>query len=144
MSERFQVIFTPHFSTVNKKDVSKGDYKYFNKPFGLRDWMEQREGIGIDEVTKVPLNENDIIIFIDPDHVLQRPFRDYFTDRSETITKEKDLDKYPLKASHGHPIAQKYGLGAQWTKFDLEKIIGSTDSPAIKVTSEDGLKEQTQ
>lgn len=140
MSDRFQVHFTPHFSTVKKEDGSKGDYKYFNKPFGLRDWMENGEGMGIDHDTNTPVDEDVIVILIDPDQALLRPIRADFSDETETITKEKDYEKYPLKVSHGHPIAQKYGLGAQWRKFNLEKITGSADSPAIKVTSDDGFK----
>ena len=139
MSERFLVHFTPHFSTVTKKDGSKGgDYKYFNKPFGLRDWMENGEGMGIDEINGTPLDEDTVVILIDPDQILLRPIRADFTDPNETKHHEKDLTKFPLKVSHGHPIAQKYGLGAQWRKFDLETITGTKDSPAMKVEQREG------
>ena len=37
MSERFRIHFTPHFSQVkDEKTGQMKDYKFFNKPFGLK------------------------------------------------------------------------------------------------------------
>lgn len=133
MSKRFHLHLTPHFSSVKKEDGSVGgDYKFFNKPFGLRHWMENGVGMGVDKSTGKPLDEDVVVILIDPDQILLRPLRADFSDENETVTKEKDLVNHPLRVSHGHPAAQKYGLGAQWQKFDLAKITGSADSPAFK------------
>jgi len=40
--------------------------------------------------------------------------------------------------THGSPIAQKYGLGAQWREFNLDLITGDPNSPSKNVTEADG------
>ena len=87
---------------------------------------------------RAPADEDVIVILIDPDQILLRPIRADFSDSSETIFKKNVYKNFPLQVSHGHPVAQKYGLRAQWRKFNLEVITGSADSPAIKVSEQDG------
>jgi len=138
LSNKFFLHLTPHFSGVKGEDGSVvGDYKFFNKPFGLHHWIENGELMGIDESTGEPIHEDDIIILIDPDMVLLRPLNGVFTNPRETITKEKDL---PLVVQHGQPIAQLYGLGAQWRKFDVKTITGDRNSPALAVSQNEGNK----
>ena len=140
MSDRFRLHLTPHFSSITASDGRTVDYKFFNKPFGLLHWMQYGEGMGVDEAKNTPQDENAIIILLDPDHLIVRPITSNFADTTKSITKEKDLVNFPLKVSHGHPIAQKYGLGAGWKKFDLVNITGSNDSPALKVSNADANK----
>lgn len=142
ISDRFSVHFTPRFSSVKTEmgeDTSK-EYKFFNKPFGLRHWMEYGDGMGIDKSTGEPLDTDVIVILIDPDMILLRPIRADYTDESQTITQEKDIVAYPRRVQHGHPIAQKYGLGTQWQRFGLSTITGTDSSPAMSVSQSDGAK----
>ena len=102
MSARYRIHFTPHFSGV-KDEVTgeiKGDYKFFNKPFGLKHFLEFGEFMGlVDEDTANDANTggtageeimkmkdpNSVIILCDPDFLLMRPLTDDFSNEKETI-----------------------------------------------------------
>lgn len=132
MSQRFHLHMTPYFSGVkDDKGESVGDYKFFNKPFGLRHWMENAEHMSRHQ-------RDDIVILIDPDMPLLRPIVGDFSSERETVISPRRL-KHKLgdHVDHGLPFAQTYGLGAQWERFDLDKIAGA-DSPTKLVSKEDG------
>mmetsp|Transcript_17211 Transcript_17211/g.19652 ORF Transcript_17211/g.19652 Transcript_17211/m.19652 type:complete len:527 (+) Transcript_17211:223-1803(+) len=132
MGPQFKLHLTPHFSGVKDADGNVvGDYKFFNKPFGLKHWLEYAEGLDLVK------NENDIVILIDPDMVLLRPItRDFSVARDVVIAKVHQRER-KYKVEHGAPFAQKYGLGSQWRTFDLDAIAGE-DSPAKDVSHSDG------
>lgn len=95
---------TPDFSRIPKK--KKGSYKYFNKPFGVLHWMEK--ALGYPENHE--LHDDSIIILMDPDQIMLRPFTNDFTNSSESWRSAK---KHKLKIEHGSPFAQQYGYGVQ-------------------------------
>lgn len=135
MSSRFHLHLTPHFSGVKSSDGQVvGDYKFFNKPFGLLHWMENADPAHF-SLTQ----EDDVVILIDPDMALMRPLVGDFSDKGETIISPK-RQKHLLatRVQHGIPFAQTYGLGTQWETFDLDKIAGA-DSPAKLVSKEEGF-----
>jgi hypothetical protein len=137
MGDRFKLHLTPHFSGVKDKDGNiVGDYKFFNKPFGLLHWLEHGIGIQDGSVTQFN-NPDDVVMLIDPDMILLRPITgDFSNPRDVTVTKKHQRErKYFVK--HGAPFAQKYGFGAQWRTFDLAAIAGA-DSPAKDVSQADG------
>lgn len=142
MSDRFRVHFTPHFSGVKDEATGevKGDYKFFNKPFGLKHFLEENDLLGLAEggMMKHP---DDVIILTDPDFLLLRPITDDYSDTRETLLGRRRKSIYENKKSHivthGNPYAQTYGLGAQWRKFDLDAIAGPT-SPAKDVEQREG------
>ncbi|KAL7531047.1 hypothetical protein ACHAXR_007925 [Thalassiosira sp. AJA248-18] len=143
MSDRFRVHFTPHFSGVKDPETGevKGDYKFFNKPFGLKHFLEYNELLGFDESGKEMKHPGDIIILTDPDFLLLRPITDDFSNERETLVGGRRKSIYEKKESHfvthGNPYAQTYGLGTQWRKFDLDAIAGA-DSPAKDVEQKEG------
>jgi hypothetical protein len=132
MSTRFHLHMTPYFSGVkNEKGDVVGDYKFFNKPFGLKHWLEHAEHMSLQQT-------DDIVILIDPDMVLLRPITGDFSSDRDTVIGPKRLNHIlGRKVEHGLPFAQTYGLGFQWEGFDLDRISG-TDSPAKQVNKEDG------
>ena len=135
MSSRFHLHLTPHFSGV-KSDTGEtvGDYKFFNKPFGLKHWLEHADSRYFSLA-----QQDDIVILIDPDMVLMRPLVGDFSDSRETlISPNRKGDILGTRVDHGTPFAQTYGLGTQWQKFNLDNIAG-TDSPAKLVTKEEGF-----
>lgn len=139
MSKRFHVHFTPHFSqVVNDEGKIVGDYKFFNKPFGLRHWLEHFELLGFQDGGKFH-NDEDVVILTDPDMALTRPITGDFSNMEETVIgRLRQGDKIlGTKVSKGMPFAQTYGLGVQWQTFDLDKIAGP-DSPAKEVSKETG------
>jgi len=139
MGSRFKLHLTPHFSNVkNDMGESVGDYKFFNKPFGLKHWMENGEFMGFDpnDPTKMK-NEDTIIILIDPDMILLRPITGDFSNDRDIIMGSRRKKTRKFKVEHGVPFAQTYGLGTQWRTFNLSEIAGE-DSPAKEVSQEDG------
>jgi len=128
-SDRFRIHMTPHFSSVSKNGQKVGDYEYFNKPFGLRHWMEH------DDLIDINRQEQDtFVILIDPDMILMRPITYDFSDDTETIVGKRASVDRKFKVSKGQPFAQTYGFGAHWMeKLDLEKIAGP-DTPMKSLT----------
>ena len=124
MSSRFHLHLTPSFSGLkNDQGEPIGDYKFFNKPFGTKHWMEHAEHMSLQQ-------SDDIVILIDPDMLLLRPLTGDFSQDRDTVFSPKRLNHIlGRKVEHGLPFAQTYGFGAQWQKLDLGKIAGP-DSPA--------------
>ncbi|KAH8046124.1 hypothetical protein JL722_13845 [Aureococcus anophagefferens] len=102
LAGRFLVHLTPHFSTDG--DSGK-DYKFYNKPYGLRHWLGAGKGHWL---ARADLGDDAVVALIDPDFIFLRP----------------------LTADPG----QFYGLGDGWLKFDLGKICGAK-SRCANVTS---------
>jgi hypothetical protein len=63
--------------------------------------------------TNHELHDDSIIILLDPDQILIRPFTNDFTSSSETWRLKEG---YKLKVEHGSPFSQQYGYGLQWLK----------------------------
>lgn len=130
MSSSFKLHLTPHFSSVKDemgRDTGK-DYKFFNKPYGLLHWLENSEET---------IEDDDIVILLDPDQVFTRPITNDFSNAKHNIL----VGKTPkTTVQHGSPFAQKYGLGAKWREFDLETITNSSDTPARKVDNKIALQ----
>jgi len=124
---------TPDFSRVPKK--SKKAYKYFNKPFGVRHWMEN--ALGYPDNHK--LHDDSIIILMDPDQIMLRPFTNDFTNSSEKWRLQR---RYKLKVEHGSPFSQQYGYGLQWlSKVDPEYVFreGKLPTPVSNISRQEGF-----
>jgi hypothetical protein len=73
MNPNFLIHFTPEFGKqLNDKGFNYQQTKYWNKPFGLRHWLQHRFGYSWDPTgkDKSGLNtpyDDDIIILVDPD-----------------------------------------------------------------------------
>jgi peptidyl serine alpha-galactosyltransferase len=123
ISPRFKTHFTPSYS-----DIDGDHFPYFNKPFGLRHWMEHALGF--------PHADDDdaVIILIDPDMILLRPITRYF---------QNSTDRWNhgglSKVIHGHPVAQKYLLSPQWLQWNLTTLLGSK-TPASQLSRDDAIR----
>ena len=121
MSNRFHLHLTPEYSRI-KPGLN---FKYFNKPFGLKHWMENALGF-----PDSPENEDAIIILMDPDQMLLRPFTNDFTGSTE-VWRSTGKSRVPLgdKVKHGSPFAQRYGYNLQWkTKVNMTHVAGGKPS----------------
>lgn len=139
MSNRFHLHLTPKFSEV-RDETGKvvGDYKFFNKPRGLKFWLEHFDLTGFQEGSGTFMHADDIVILIDPDMALMRPItKDFSKERETLIGPRRKSHILSTEVKHGVPFAQTYGLGTQWQKFDLDKIAGE-HSPAKDVSKQDG------
>mmetsp|Transcript_33223 Transcript_33223/g.54288 ORF Transcript_33223/g.54288 Transcript_33223/m.54288 type:complete len:425 (+) Transcript_33223:3-1277(+) len=134
MSSRFRLFFTPKFSDVKDENgKSRGDYKYFNKPFGAKYYLENSSDFGWDDkLSKMTTVEDKaVVIIIDPDMILLQPLTTDFSDSSVKFWSpfHKKIER-KKKVEHGTPFGQTYGLSHNWMKF-IE--LAGPDSLALKV-----------
>lgn len=131
---QYHVHFTPDFKMDSK---TKKKYDFYNKPYGLHHWLQYAQPA---------IDPGVIVILIDPDMILLRPFTLAFAQNPANLflpTFNPKKDPIPTVIMKGHPIAQLYGLGAPWTvdktarNFNRTAICG-VDSPCMKVTRQYG------
>jgi hypothetical protein len=132
LSPNFKLHITPDFKF-------SGNIKYFNKPFGIKHWMENVLGYGNGASSQY---EDDIIMILDPDMMLLRPLTHTFYDYPSRIWKKNKFRENRLEVSHGWPMASTYGFGSSWQTSvnklgNLTYVVGE-DSPALKVSQEEG------
>jgi len=139
MSQRFHLLLTPKFSEV-KDETGKviGEYPFFNKPHGLKYWLEHSPLMDFDGHNDFPTTRDDIVILIDPDMSILRPItKDFTSDEDIVIAPFRKNHIIARTVAHGKPFAQTYGFASQFLNMDLEKIDGP-DSPLLKTTHEEG------
>ena len=150
MNPNFLIHFTPEFGKqLADEGVSYQKTKYWNKPFGLKHWMEHRFGYvwHDDDDSKITVPEYDehIIVLVDPDMLMQKPFVNDFSqiplDQWNRYYRERlDGDHTaPLvgKVTQGHPAAQDYSFGPKWlnpVRDYLEEIVQDPHSPVHTVS----------
>lgn len=126
---KYHVHFTPDFKKDGKTNKK---YDFYNKPFGLHHWLLNAQPV---------IEPGTIVILIDPDMILLRPFTLDFANNPANIflpSFNPNTDKVPERLSRGHPVAQLYGLGAPWTidhkakNFNRTAICGE-NSPCLSV-----------
>jgi hypothetical protein len=132
MSDSFRLHFTPDYSRVRLSE-GKFAYKYMNKPFGLKHWMEH--GLGMNNVTADSDLRDGIVILMDPDMVLLRPLLHDFTNEQVIwVDSEKDHSKQPATkvVRHGFPIAQQDGyLNNEWMKLNFSYIVDQPEGSYV-------------
>lgn len=115
MSNRFRIFFTPKFSTIHHdgKSSKKDEYKYFNKPFGVKYYLENSSDFGWKENSgkMTAVEDNAVVIIIDPDMIFLRPLTTDFSDSSVEFWKpfKEELPR-KKKVEAGTPFGQTYGM----------------------------------
>jgi hypothetical protein len=121
MSDKFHIHFTPGYERVGSGEP----YKYFNKPFGLRHWMQNV--LGFPNIRSK--HETTIIAVLDPDMILTKPLLNNFSALpTETWNTEQSENISQLYVKHGYPIAQMYAYQANWMVGlgdNLKMILGN-------------------
>jgi peptidyl serine alpha-galactosyltransferase len=131
MSSNFHLHLTPDFSKQRIGD-DKSSYKYMNKPFGLKSWLENVLQMN---ATERPTGvEDGVIILMDPDMVLLRPITHDFSNQDVIWVEENPAT---TMVKHGYPMAQQDGyLDNRWMHIDGAFVTGD---PAIaKPKGKDG------
>ena len=123
---QYRVHFTPDFAY---DPIKKVRYVYFNKPHGLKHWLEHADP---------PVSENAIVALLDPDMILLRPLTAKVKGM-ESLYISIPKDELIEKVDRGHPVGQIYGLGAPWTidnhkHFNRREICTEVDSPCLNTT----------
>lgn len=112
MSERFHLHMTPKFSEVKDEQGNViGEYSFFNKPYGLKHFLEHFDHIGfhdsVNPSTATFDHEDDIVILVDPDMILMRPITKDFSDDRDTLIAQRRKDHIlSREVKHGVPFAQ--------------------------------------
>ena len=75
--------------------------------FGMKHWLENALGY-----PNKPVNEDAIVVLLDPDQLIMRPFRD--NDFSNTQWKFLKNKEPRIRIEHGAPMGQLYGFALQW------------------------------
>jgi peptidyl serine alpha-galactosyltransferase len=120
----FQMHITPDYNVHD-------NMKYWNKPHGLLDWMENVLGFP----NRASEYNDAIIIIVDPDMMLLRPITHDFTNYKTTWAGQFRGNV----VTHGLPIAQKYAYGSAWLtslKGNVSYVVGP-DSPIHNMTLND-------
>eukprot|EP00548_Thalassiothrix_antarctica_P010273 CAMPEP_0194157748 /NCGR_PEP_ID=MMETSP0152-20130528/73166_1 /TAXON_ID=1049557 /ORGANISM="Thalassiothrix antarctica, Strain L6-D1" /LENGTH=393 /DNA_ID=CAMNT_0038866373 /DNA_START=220 /DNA_END=1400 /DNA_ORIENTATION=- len=117
MSDRFSLHITPEYS----KSVTPGKtFKYYNKPFGALDFLQNVMKFPTPESEK---HENTIVMLLDPDQMIIRPFTNDFSTSTEVWKPYNTKVPKRIKVEHGSPFAQQYGFGIQWkTKVNVTYV----------------------
>ena len=114
MSNRFRIFFTPKFSDIHTDGSSSNiDYKYFNKPFGVKYYLENSSDFGWNEAAgkMTAVEDNAAVIIIDPDMIFMRPLRTDFSDSSVEFWKPfYEASERKTKVEAGTPFGQTYGM----------------------------------
>jgi len=124
MSSRFHLHLTPDFSKQRLHDNAKSSYKYMNKPFGLRDWLEGALAMNAtkDDPRRVEGVEDGVVILMDPDMVLLRPILHDFSKEDVIYAEEHPATTI---VTHGKPMAQQDGyLDTKWMHINGSFITG--------------------
>lgn len=132
--QSFELHVTPDYSRVRLADGHA--YKYMNKPYGLRHWMENSLHLGWSDDNKTVVSSynatqqklhddliDGIVILMDPDMILLKPIGYDFSDDHEMWVEKPDI----TKVTHGHPIAQQDGyLDNEWMRLNFTYITGTS------------------
>mmetsp|Transcript_32374 Transcript_32374/g.78973 ORF Transcript_32374/g.78973 Transcript_32374/m.78973 type:complete len:526 (+) Transcript_32374:133-1710(+) len=140
MNPSFFLHLTPDFGQLMKKQKlgAQTAYKYMNKPYGLKHWMDNI--LKMNETTSATSSsvEDGIVFLLDPDMILFRPLVHDFTNEDVMWVTHKDQQQPRTKiVKHGYPIAQQDGyLTNQWMGLNASFI---TDGGNINnIPSKDG------
>jgi hypothetical protein len=120
LNENFFLHLTPEFGGLTKEqNLADGRYyKYMNKPYGLRHWMEQV--LRMNETDHSPDVEDGIVFLLDPDMVLLRPLVHDFTNEDVMFVEEEPKSKI---VKHGMTMAQQDGyLNSMWMNLNISYV----------------------
>jgi hypothetical protein len=145
--------FKLHLTPAYHKSLTGAHYKYMNKPYGLRNWMESKfpniikskqnnNTNSTSTSTSTTINtdanddekENGIVMLLDPDMILLRPLVHDFNNEDvifadETIIGNKNKKNKKI-VSNGNPIAQQDGyLDSKWSKLNITFVTDGKKLP---------------
>lgn len=128
---RYHVHFTPDFAYDPVKNVR---YVYFNKPFGLKHWLEHADP---------PVGPDAIVCLLDPDMILLRPLTPKIRGLEGLDPSIPETELFD-RVTRGKPAAAVYGLGAPWTveggRYFRKREICPPESPCLTTSTEFGEK----
>jgi peptidyl serine alpha-galactosyltransferase len=128
MSKNFFLHLTPDYSKL----VPGDSYKFFNKPFGLRHWMEHV--LGFPHHPNNNNNDDTVIVIFDPDQFLIRPFVQDFSNEPELWTKRLRTNtttgaESSRKVERGKPMGARYAYGGSWIhQINITEILNHSIS----------------
>ncbi|OEU21409.1 hypothetical protein FRACYDRAFT_138617, partial [Fragilariopsis cylindrus CCMP1102] len=135
LNPKFRLHLTPGYH----KSLTGKHYKYMNKPYGLRNWMESTFKFTNSTSTTINTDdanneeENGIVMLLDPDMILLRPLVHDFTNEDVIFADESIIGKNNSSkkiVSNGNPIAQQDGyLNSKWSDLDITFVTDGKKLP---------------
>jgi len=121
----------PQYSVHFTPDFKNDKYNPNNKPFGVKHWLQHSNPL---------ISNGTVVVIIDPDMIFLRPITSKVRGKPDNVFLNNfnpGIDHVPIKVQQGEPVAQLYGIGAQWTDdrnhyFNRSFICGA-DSPCLDV-----------
>ena len=98
ISERVHLFYTADYTPPKQGRHGGRGFHYFNKPFSMKKF-----------VTEIDIAES-ILVLLDPDMIITKIFNYHLPDVGEQYQVRK-----------GHPVSQKYGIGAKWVPWGICK-----------------------
>ena len=89
----------------------------------MKHWLEQALGF-----PNNPENEDAIVVLLDPDQAIMRPFQN--NDFSNTEWMHVDPDKARTQIKHGAPMGQRYGFALQWKEKVRMEYVEPNERPS--------------
>jgi hypothetical protein len=127
---RVRIHFTPDYSHI----MSGIYYPYFNKPFGMRHWLENELGFPNPASSTKDHNRDDsIVVLCDPDQIILRPFPAN-NDFSNTIWSDVPQNEVRTAVAHGNPMGQLYGFDLQWLRINMTQVLPHEPTPITNMT----------
>ena len=119
-SSFYNVHFTDDFKRAGKEDPSGESYDFYNKPFGVLDYLTANDPKSHpDNAASAGLTPHSVIAIIDPDFLFLRHLTVRIKDHPANIYPmgfETLREHIPEYVTEGYPVGQLYGIGAPWTQ----------------------------
>jgi peptidyl serine alpha-galactosyltransferase len=139
-NNNFRIHFTPDYSHLKPSEK----YVYFNKPYGMKHWLENVLGYSskitnqntvISTTNVKEEDKNSIVVLLDPDQIIMRKWEN--NDFSNTDWKYLKQNEIPrIYVSDGYPMGQLYGYGLQWKqKINMTTVLNSIPNNGAGVTT---------
>eukprot|EP01083_Nonionella_stella_P081390 224163_1 len=100
---------------------------YFNKPYGFNEWL-------FDDTNMI---YESVIVLIDPDFLILKPFLFHIPSEAHKVAQELAQTSPERKngkrrvrdlwVRKGHPVSQKYGIGAKWVRGNWTGFCDDTE-----------------
>jgi len=111
--------FHLHFAPAHPQQEAIGGLrkflKYFNRPYGIQHWMATTMGYS-ETQTSTP-HDDTVIVIMDPDMIMLRPFPDELSTKDEKELWYMNLgNAMAQEIMQGHPMAQRRPYPTTWWK----------------------------
>jgi peptidyl serine alpha-galactosyltransferase len=126
---RFHLHFAPAHPKQDTVGTLRADMKYFNRPFGVDHWMQHV--LGYSENYPSNFHDGTVIIMLDTDMFVMRPFATEFDSTAEIWKELLDPQQPPQHVLPRQPLAQHTEMPSLWWSDLDAKSVSPDIRPAL-------------